>query len=237
QNIEIMALNFFTPFCRCNRIKGCYSVAKYFSEKVAAERIVREMEEMQPAMKEILAFLNELPNKIDGREAEKFCNAILKAKRIFAVGAGRSGLVIKAFVMRLMHLDLDVYVIGETITPALRPGDLLVALSGSGETDLIVESARIAKKIGAKIAALTSYPRSRLGRLSDIVVTIPGRTKIAKTKVFMSRELSGEYAPLTPLGTLFEIGSMVFLDSVVAALMKKLGRNEEEMRARHATIE
>ncbi|MFN4226645.1 MAG: hypothetical protein ACK4F0_00685 [Candidatus Ratteibacteria bacterium] len=34
QGIEIMALNFFTPFCRCNRKKGCYSVAKYFAEKI-----------------------------------------------------------------------------------------------------------------------------------------------------------------------------------------------------------
>ncbi|MEM2192739.1 MAG: 6-phospho-3-hexuloisomerase [Candidatus Hadarchaeales archaeon] len=195
------------------------------------------MEEMELSMREILDFLNKLPSKIKKEEVEEFCNAIMKAKRIFVVGAGRSGLVIKAFAMRLMHLDLEVYVIGETITPALRPGDLLVALSGSGETDLIVESARIAKKIGAKVVALTSYPNSRLGKLSEIIVTIPGRTKIAKTKVFMSRELAGEYAPLTPLGTLFEIGSMVFLDSIVATLMKKLGKNEEEMKARHATIE
>ncbi|MCM8829696.1 MAG: hypothetical protein NC824_01670 [Candidatus Omnitrophica bacterium] len=34
QGIKVMALNFFTPFCRCNRRKGCDSVAKYFAQKV-----------------------------------------------------------------------------------------------------------------------------------------------------------------------------------------------------------
>lgn len=196
-----------------------------------------KIDEVKLAMMEIISFLKGLPEKIKADEIERFCAEILKAKRIFVVGAGRSGLVIKAFAMRLMHLDLDVYVIGETITPALRPGDLVVALSGSGETDLIVESARIANKVGAKIVALTSYPASRLGELSDIVVEIPGRTKIARRKIYTSRELSGEYAPLTPLGTLFEVGSMVFLDGIVATLMKRLGRNEEEMKAKHAIIE
>lgn len=153
------------------------------------------------------------------------------------VGAGRSGLVVKAFATRLMHLDFEVYVVGETITPALRPGDLLVALSGSGETDLIVESAKIAKKVGARVAAITSYPRSSLAKLADLVVTLPGRTKIASIKGFVRRELYGEYASLTPLGTLFEISSMVFLDAIISSLMVKLGKKEEDLRAKHATIE
>ncbi|MCM8818788.1 MAG: hypothetical protein NC915_04865 [Candidatus Omnitrophica bacterium] len=34
QGIELMALNFFTPFCRCSRKKGCHSVVKYFAEKL-----------------------------------------------------------------------------------------------------------------------------------------------------------------------------------------------------------
>ncbi|MCM8767739.1 MAG: hypothetical protein NC921_03025 [Candidatus Omnitrophica bacterium] len=34
QGIELIALNFFTPFCRCNRKKGCRSIAKSFAEKL-----------------------------------------------------------------------------------------------------------------------------------------------------------------------------------------------------------
>lgn len=188
-------------------------------------------------MDEIIDFLGGVPKRLKAREVEGFMEALLDAKRVFVVGAGRSGLVVKSFAMRLMHLGIDIYVIGETITRSIRKEDLLVALSGSGETDLIIESAKIAKKIGARVVAITSYPESSLARLADLIVTLPGRREIAKTRRFMKRQLAGEYASLTPLGTLFEVGAMVFLDGVIASLMTKMGEKEEDLRARHATIE
>jgi 6-phospho-3-hexuloisomerase len=195
------------------------------------------MRRAQEAMDEIIDFLGGVPKRLKAREVEGFMEALLDAKRVFVVGAGRSGLVVKSFAMRLMHLGIDIYVIGETITRSIRKEDLLVALSGSGETDLIIESAKIAKKIGARVVAITSYPESSLARLADLIVTLPGRREIAKTRRFMKRQLAGEYASLTPLGTLFEVGAMVFLDGVIASLMTKMGEKEEDLRARHATIE
>lgn len=195
------------------------------------------MEDTLKAMNEITTFLQHLPSKLKKKEVDAFVETLIGARRVFVAGAGRSGLVAKAFATRLMHLDLDVYVVGETITPAIRPGDILIAISGSGETDLIVESAKIAKRIGAKIIAITSYPSSSLAKAADLIVTVPGRTKVAKTTRFMRRELAGEHASLAPLGTLFEIGTMVFLDSIIATLMKRLGKREEDLKAKHATIE
>ena len=40
----------------------------------------------------------------------------LSSNRIFVYGAGRSGLVAKAFAIRLVHLGFQTFVIGETIT-------------------------------------------------------------------------------------------------------------------------
>jgi 3-hexulose-6-phosphate synthase/6-phospho-3-hexuloisomerase len=211
-------------------------VVRYFL-KAGDEIFWWKMEDTLKAIGEITSFLHHLPSKLKKREVDRFIEILIGARRVFVAGAGRSGLVAKAFATRLMHLDFEVYIVGETITPALRPGDILIALSGSGETDLIVESARIAKKIGAKIIAITSYSNSSLGRLADLVVTVPGRTKVARTTRFMRRELAGEHASLAPLGTLFEIGAMVFLDAVIATLMKRLGKKEEDLKAKHATIE
>ena len=194
------------------------------------------MREAKHAMQEILEHLGDSFKKLNGKQVESFLGALLDAKRVFVVGAGRSGLVVKAFAMRLMHLGVDVYVVGETITPGLAEGDLLLAVSGSGETDLIVEAAKISKRVGAKLVAITSYRKSSLAKLADLAVIIPGRTKI-RTSKFMNRELGGEHASLTPLGTLFEITALTFLDGAISSLMVKLGRKEEELRARHATIE
>lgn len=195
------------------------------------------MKDTQRALDKILTHLQGFSKKIKRKQVNCFIKALLSAKRIFVIGAGRSGLVAKAFAMRLMHLGIDVHVIGETITPALREDDLLVGLSGSGETSYVVSATKIAKGIGTQTVVITSYPQSTLAKLADHVVMLPGRTKIATVKSYLDRQILGEYESLAPLGTLFEITALVFLDSVIASLMTKLGKNEGELRARHATIE
>ena len=93
---------------------------------------------------------------LNDEQIEKICREFLRADRIFLYGAGRSGLVAKAFAIRLVHLGFQTYVIGETITPPVRKGDLVIVISGSGETIPSVMTAEIAKKIGAKLIAVTS---------------------------------------------------------------------------------
>ncbi|MFC1507244.1 6-phospho-3-hexuloisomerase [Thermoproteota archaeon] len=178
-------------------------------------------------------------SKISHRQVENMINMLLwaKYKHILIIGVGRSGLIGKAFAMRLMHLDFDVYVMGETITPAIGHGDLIIAISGSGTTKLAVTAAEIGKEVGARIIAVTSHPNSDLGKIADHVVQIRGRTKIAKEKDYFLRQLTGVHEPLAPLGTIFELSAMIFFDSLIAELIKRLGKSEGELRRKHATIE
>jgi 6-phospho 3-hexuloisomerase len=195
------------------------------------------MEEVLKAMGEILSHVQKTREELEKDQVEAFLQCLIQAKRVFVLGAGRSGLVGRAFAMRLMHLGIDVYVVGETITPAIRSGDAVVAISGSGETDLVVGAASIAKKAGAKIAVVTSFPDSRLGRMADVVIVLPGRARTETISEYVERELAGEHASLAPLGTLFEISCMVFLDGVISALMTKLNKREKDLRERHANVE
>ncbi len=168
---------------------------------------------------------------------ETLIDAYKRGARVLVMGAGRSGLVGKAFAMRLLHMGFQVYVLGETIIPRIRKDDIVIAISGSGRTKLIVTAAEAAKAVGAKIIAITSYPDSPLAELSDIIVRIPGRTKIAEEEDYFTRQILGIHESLAPLGTLFEDTVMVFLDGVVAELMNKLGKTEEDLRNEHANIE
>lgn len=178
-------------------------------------------------------------SKVSHKQVENMINMLLwaKYKHILIIGVGRSGLIGKAFAMRLMHLDFDVYVMGETITPAIGHGDLIIAISGSGTTKLAVTAAEIGKEVGARIIAVTSHPNSDLGKIADHVVQIRGRTKIAKEKDYFLRQLTGVHEPLAPLGTIFELSTMIFFDSLIAELIKRLGKSEGELRRKHATIE
>jgi 6-phospho-3-hexuloisomerase len=134
-----------------------------------------------------------------------------------------------------MHVGFDVNVFGEVVTPAVREKDLVIAVSGTGETTTVNEIARIAKQHGARIVAVTSNVDSSLGKLAANVVTIRGRTE-ADDVSFLERQVTGVSISLTPLGTLFELNSLVFLDSVIAGLIGALDKKEEELAERHVMI-
>ena len=95
------------------------------------------------------------------------------AERVFVAGAGRTGLAMRAFAMRLMHLGKTAYVVGETTTPGIAAGDLLVIGSGSGRTASLQAAAGKAKQLGARILLLTIDPGSPIGKLADAIVEIP----------------------------------------------------------------
>ncbi len=194
------------------------------------------------AMGEIANFIARASSEIDKGQVRAFIDLLVDvygdpSRKVLVMGAGRSGLVGRAFAMRLLHMGYNAYVLGDTIVPSIREGDLVIAISGSGKTKLIVTAAEAAKQVGATVAAITTYPDSPIGRLADVVVRVPGRTKSSKMDDYFARQILGIHEPLAPLGTLFEDTTMVFLDGVVYALMLRLNVSEEDMRRRHANIE
>ena len=193
---------------------------------------------MLSAIEAILDNIRDAEEYLVEEDIENFIEIITTADNIFVTGAGRSGLAAKAFAMRLMHLGLSSYVVGETISPAINAGDCILAISGSGETNTIVTAARISKKRGAKVLALTSYPESSLGQLADGIIHVKGRTKVeVDDENYLKRQIKGNYTSLTPLGTAFELTSLVFLDGLVSELMEAMGKTEEDLKNMHTVLE
>jgi len=114
-----------------------------------------ESHRVQDMMQLMASKIRAIATTISDEDVENFIEKLLKAKRIYVMGAGRSGLVAKAFAMRLMHLGLEAFVVGETITPALNAGDIIIIFSGSGRTRTGADIAETAKEIGAKICLIT----------------------------------------------------------------------------------
>ncbi len=193
-------------------------------------------EYVKATMKTIAASVETEADNLRPSEVTALINAILTAhrenKRIFLTGAGRSGLVASAFAMRLMHLDFTVYVIGEIVTPAVESDDLVIAISGSGETSPISEMSTIIKEKGTKLAVVTSNKDSRLGSLADVTVQISGRPHIDSVG-FLERQLTGISISFAPLGTIFEINVMILMDSIIAGLMLATGKSEADMKQKH----
>ena len=162
------------------------------------------MEIIKSSIESILDNIKSAEEFLDRNTINEFEQIIMDSKNIFVTGAGRSGLVAKAFAMRLMHLGFSVYVVGETISPAIYKDDCFIAISGSGETNTIVSAAKIAKDRGSKVLALTSYPDSTLAKLADCFILVKGRhSKEDDDENYMKRQIHGNYTSLTPLGTAF----------------------------------
>ena len=154
----------------------------------------------------------------------KLTELLDSAKRIFISGAGRSKLVGNFFAMRLVHAGYDVSVVGEIVTPSIKAGDLLIIISGSEETEQLIAFTKSAKKIGASIILISAKESSTIGDMADAVFQI-GRSE-QYGKVFGM-----------PMGTVFELSTLLFLESTVSHIVHEKGIPEEVMRERHANLE
>ncbi|TDQ37388.1 6-phospho-3-hexuloisomerase [Aureibacillus halotolerans] len=180
-------------------------------------------------LKEILQELNQAADQIAEEQAEQLVGAILDAEKIFVAGAGRSGFMAKSFAMRMMHMGLDAYVPGETVTPGYTEKDLIIIGSGSGETKSLVTTAEKAQSIGGKLAIVTLVPTSTLGKLADYTVQLPGATK--------DRSEDGGFQTIQPMGSLFEQMLLVFYDALILKIMEAKGLDTQRMYGKHANLE
>lgn len=175
---------------------------------------------------EIVAEQVEAIALVDERAVHELFLAIENASRIFLLGEGRSGLVGRMFAMRLMHLGSQSFVVGETTTPAIGSGDLLIAISGSGETGAVVMMAEGASRSGALVAAVTANAGSRLAALSNPVVLIPTQHKLQGSS-------SRQYG-----GSLFEQTTLLLFETMVSMLAAgDAATGFASLAKRHANLE
>lgn len=159
---------------------------------------------------------------VDPASLDALVDRIDRGGRVYASGHGRSGLVARAIAMRLMHLGIPAHVVGETGTPAIESGDLLLVISSSGAGAPALAQAATARRVGADVVALSARPDVALAAESAEVIVVPARVEVA----------SSQHA-----GSLFEQGCLVLGDAVCSALQARRGVTTDEMDARHANLQ
>ena len=176
----------------------------------------------------ILNEIKQVLSKINESEVQQFVDEILAANTIVVCGAGRVGMAIRGFGMRLAHLGLKAFTLGDSVVPSISQGDVLIVASGSGETQTIYDLVSIAKKNNSKVLAVTGNPESRIGKLADsfVQVTAPSKTK----------QVDG-FASIQPMTTLNEQSLGLFFDTIVLLLMEKMSESHDTMWARHSNLE
>jgi 6-phospho-3-hexuloisomerase len=180
-------------------------------------------ERAQETQDYILREAKRMVRAVEPKQVEDLVQRVQGSKKVITFGRGRSGLVARMFAVRLHHLGIASFVVGETTTPPVDRDTFVVLFSGSGETFAVALTAQLARGMGASICVITSAPDSTVAQNADLVVLLPAPGQARKE--------------LAPLGTLFETAATLFMDGVIAELMERRGEDEESMRKRHATLE
>lgn len=172
----------------------------------------------------VLDKVNSILDATDVSAEEAMISICDNANRVYISGAGRSKLVGELFAMRLMHIGYDVSVVGEVVTPSIKEGDLLIIVSGSGETEQLIAFALKAQKVGAHIVLVTSRPESTISKYVEETIQI-GTAPLCKPVRGM------------PMGTIFELSSLIFFEAIVSRMIHDKNIDENDMIARHANME
>jgi len=172
----------------------------------------------------ILDRLTTILSETDSSNGAKLLKLVDEAGRIFIGGAGRSLLVSRFFAMRLVHAGYNVSMIGEVVTPAIKAGDLLILVSGSGGTETLLPFVKKANSVGAKLAVVSMKAKSPMAEVADLNIQIGNDNSFPLTKGM-------------PMGAQFELSALVYLEALIADNIFAKGLTEEGMRAIHANLE
>ncbi len=183
---------------------------------------------LRDSARQALAELDGVFATIRPETADALIAELLRAGRIACAGAGREGLMIRAFCMRLMHLGLDAHMTGDVTTPTVGPGDLFIATVGTGRLPTIEALLAVARAAGARIAVITAQPDGPAPRMADTVIHVPAQT--------MADDRDGT-GSILPMGTLFEIAELIFFDLVALTLRDRTNQSSDDVRARHTNLE
>lgn len=171
-------------------------------------------------IQDVIKALSQVAKGIKQKDVDDFVDLVNSSKKIYVAGEGRSGLVVKAFAMRLARLEKHVYVVGETVTPPMKKDELLIAVSGSGETKTILETVKICRVLRGAVVSLTANPESSLSKVSHQVILIPAQLPKRLGHIYQLRELIG--VPERPaIASMFELVSLIFLEVVAFKLELK----------------
>src|SRR5512134_3071526 len=162
-----------------------------------------------------------------GRIDEQFLRAcgfmLACAGRVIVMGMGKSGHVGRKIAATLASTGTPAFFVHPAEAShgdlgMVRPGDVLLAISNSGESDEIAALLPALKRLSLKIVAMTGNAESTLARHADIV---------------LSSQVDQEACPLNLAPTASTTAQMALGDALAVALLDARGFREDDFARSH----
>lgn len=174
-----------------------------------------------------LAEIDAVLRRVDPAEVDRLQEAIVSARRVIVYGLGREGLVMRSFAMRLMHLGVDVAVVGDMTTPPVGPDDLFLVSCGPGYLSTVEALMHVARTAQARILMLTAEPKATLPQQTGELLVLPAQTMAVPQGASSAQ----------PMGSVYEQAMWVLFDALIPILQVRLGQTVDDMRRRHTNLE
>lgn len=157
------------------------TLAQEISTNVNNKNIINSsIENDEPAIDTAKKLLNSniniLANTVDilnGEDIHRCSELIANARRIYFIGIGYSGIIAQDSNYKFMRIGLNCSSFDSSHTmimmsSIMEEGDLIIAISHSGETQEVIKAVKIAKENNVKIISITENKESSLKEISDV---------------------------------------------------------------------
>ena len=173
--------------------------------------------------KKALELMIERVNETFAQVAEKMLNL---QGRVIVTGMGKPGHIGKKIAASLASTGTPAFFVHPAEAShgdlgMLTQNDLVLALSNSGESKELFDIINYCKRFGIPLVAVTSSPKSTLGKAADYVLEIPNKKEAPEACPF-------NMAPTTSM-----ISTLAMGDALTVALMNMRGFTTELYHDRH----
>lgn len=143
--------------------------------------------------------------------------------KVVVTGMGKSGLIAQKIAATMVSTGTPAIFLHPSDglhgdVGIIREGDVVLAISKSGETDDLTNILLYAKKTGVSVIAITANPKSALTKCSDLILFTP---------------IDEEACPLNLAPTSSTTAALVVGDALAIALMKMRGFQPEQFAQLH----
>jgi arabinose-5-phosphate isomerase len=171
---------------------------------------------------EAAAILGLLP-QLDARFEEAITLLQGCAGRVITTGMGKSGIIATKLSATLSSTGTAAAFLhpAEAIHGDLgmvQSGDVVIALSQSGETEELVRLLEAIRRIGARLISMTGHPQSTLGRAADVT---------------LSCHVAEEACPMNLAPTASTTAALALGDALAMALSRRKGFREQHFADLH----
>lgn len=150
-----------------------HSMAEAMYEEASANRVVSRSSDL---LKDIGVLVE---NIVSSDFFVSLLSLLEQRHSCFFAGLGSAQEVARMTAVRLAHVKRaigdQIFVAGESNTPAPRAGDILLVITQSGETEVVAAWCKNFKRMGGKVASIVGNSESTIAALSDFSYMIKGQ--------------------------------------------------------------